>query len=159
MQTCWMCDSPLFSERWGHSYLPVLDLVSLCRSIKGLLLRSDQPQHWFNPCEALLQDILHMITWVWFSVKQKHWSRLSLPLSLSSLCPLSMYSPCPLSHYLPISSSSFGLLVTMETRPVCSFSVGIDTHLPLFHCLPLISSQCLRAPPCIENCLTLAHPL
>lgn len=28
---------------------------------------------------------------------------------------LSTYSPCPLSHYLPITSSSCGLLVTMET--------------------------------------------
>lgn len=42
--------------------------------------------------------------------------RLSIVLFLFYLCTLSIYSPCPLSHYLSITSSSCGLLVTMETR-------------------------------------------
>lgn len=41
----------------------------------------------------------------------------------------STYSPCPLSHYLPITSSSCGLLVTMETS---RFALLLSTLVLIF---------------------------
>lgn len=48
------------------------------------------------------------------------------PLYLSCL---SMHSPCPLSRYLPTISSSFGLLVTMETS---QFALLLSTFIHIF---------------------------
>lgn len=51
------------------------------------------------------------------------------------LSSLSTYSPCPLSNYLPITSSSCGLLVTIETS---RFALLLSTLVHIFSpCFPL----------------------